>query len=176
MSDFLRPQGLQHTRFCCPSLSPRDSSNSRPLSRWSHPTIYPLSLLSPPAVNLSQHQSLFQGVSSSHQVPKKYWSFSFSISPSSEYSGYAGLIGFISLLSKGLWRVFSSAKIQSINYLTLGLLCGPTLTFIDDYWNNWSISLTTGTFVSKVMSLLLNALSTFVIDFHPRNKCLLMWG
>ena len=42
----------------------------------------------------------------------KYWSFSFSISPSSEYSGliYLRLIGFISLLAKGLSRVFSSTK------------------------------------------------------------------
>ena len=43
----------------------------------SHPLLSPSS----PAFNLSQHQGLFQGVSS------KYWSFSFSISPSSEYSG-----------------------------------------------------------------------------------------
>ena len=47
---------------------------------------HPLSSPSPPAFNLSQHQGLFQGVSSSHQVAK-YWSFSFSISPSNEYSG-----------------------------------------------------------------------------------------
>ena len=46
---------------------------------------HPLSPPSPPAFNLSQHQSLFQWVSSSHQVPK-YWSFSFSINPSYEYS------------------------------------------------------------------------------------------
>ena len=44
---------------------------------------YPLSSPSPPVFNLSQHQGLFQWVSSSHQVPK-YWSFT--ISPSSEYS------------------------------------------------------------------------------------------
>ena len=44
---------------------------------------HPLLLLSPPALNLSQHQGLFQGVSSW----PKYWSFSFSISPSNEYSG-----------------------------------------------------------------------------------------
>ena len=44
-----------------------------------------LSSPSPPAFNLSQHQGLFQWVSSSHQVAK-YWSFSFSISPSNEYS------------------------------------------------------------------------------------------
>ena len=50
----------------------------------------PLSSPFPPTFNLSQHQDLFQGVSSSHQVAK-YWSFSFSISPSSEYSGLISL-------------------------------------------------------------------------------------
>ena len=47
---------------------------------------HPLSFPSPPAFNLSQHQGLFKWVSSSHQVAK-YWSFSFIISPSNEYSG-----------------------------------------------------------------------------------------
>ena len=47
---------------------------------------HPLSSPSPPSFSLSQHQGLFQWVSSSHQVAK-YWSFSFNISPSSEYSG-----------------------------------------------------------------------------------------
>ena len=47
---------------------------------------HPLSFPSLPAFNLSQHQGLFQWVSSLHQVTK-YWSFSFSISPSDEYSG-----------------------------------------------------------------------------------------
>ena len=47
----------------------------------------PLSPPSPPTFSISQHQGLFQGVSFSHQVTKKYWSFSFSISPSIEYSG-----------------------------------------------------------------------------------------
>ena len=47
---------------------------------------HPLLLPCPPAFNLSQHQGLFQRVSSSHQVAK-YWSFSFSIGPSNEYSG-----------------------------------------------------------------------------------------
>ena len=48
----------------------------------SHPLLSP----SPLASNLSQHEGLFQWVSSSHQWPQ-YWSFSFSISPSNEYSG-----------------------------------------------------------------------------------------
>ena len=57
---------------------------------WVSDTIQPSHLLSPfspPDFNLSQHQGLFQWVSSSHQVGPKYWSFSFSISPSNEYSG-----------------------------------------------------------------------------------------
>ena len=47
---------------------------------------HPLSSPSPPAFNLSQHQGLFKWVSSLHRV-ENYWSFSFSISPSNEYSG-----------------------------------------------------------------------------------------
>ena len=47
---------------------------------------HPLSSLSPPALNLSQHQGLFQWVSSLHPVDM-YWSFSFNISPSSEHPG-----------------------------------------------------------------------------------------
>ena len=47
---------------------------------------HPLSSPSPPSLNLSLHQGLFQWVSSSHQVAK-YWSFSFHISPSNEHPG-----------------------------------------------------------------------------------------
>ena len=56
---------------------------------WVNDAIQPSHSLSPPsplALHLSQHQGCFQWFSSSHQVAK-YWSFSFSISPSSEYSG-----------------------------------------------------------------------------------------
>ena len=55
---------------------------------WVDDAIQPSHPLSPPspALNLSKHQGLFQWVSSSHQVAK-YWSFSFSISPSNKYSG-----------------------------------------------------------------------------------------
>ena len=87
MSNSLWPHGLQHTRLPCPSPTPRAYSNSCLLSWWCHPTSHPLSSPSPPTFNLSQHQGLFKWVSSLHQVAKKYWSFSFSLSPSSEYSG-----------------------------------------------------------------------------------------
>ena len=69
MSDSLRPPGLQHARLPCPSPTPRACSNSCPSSWWCHPTISSLSPSSP-ALNLSQHQSLFRWVSSSHQVAK----------------------------------------------------------------------------------------------------------
>ena len=62
---------------------PRVGDTIQPSSRWYHPTISssPAPFSSP--FNLSQHQGPFKWVSSSHQ----YWSFSFSISPSNEYSG-----------------------------------------------------------------------------------------
>ena len=52
------------------SLSPRVDSNSCPMSWWYHPIILSLSPPSPPALNLSQHQGLFQWADSSHQVAK----------------------------------------------------------------------------------------------------------
>ena len=70
VSDSLQPHGLQHARLPCPSPTPGACANSCPLSRWCHPTIYPLLSPSPPAFHLSQHQGLFQWVSSSHQVAK----------------------------------------------------------------------------------------------------------
>ena len=87
VSNSLRSHGLQHARVTCSSPSPGVCSNSHVhrISNAIQPS-HPLSSLSPPAFNLFQHQGLFQGVSSSHQVPR-YWSFSFSISPSNEYSG-----------------------------------------------------------------------------------------
>ena len=70
----------------------------------------------------------------------KYWSFSFSICPSNEYSGFIplGWTGLIYLQSKGLSRVFSNTRVQSINSSALSFLYGPTLKSIHDYWKNHS--------------------------------------
>ena len=57
-------------RLTCSSLSPRVCSNSCPLCQWCHPTISSSVTPSPPALNLSQHQGLFQWVGSSHQMTK----------------------------------------------------------------------------------------------------------
>ena len=72
-----------------------------------------------------------------------------------------GLIGLIPLLSKGLSGVFSSTSwSQNINSSALSLLYG-TLTSVHDYWK--TIALTIWTSVGKIMSLLFNTLSRFVV-------------
>ena len=87
VSDSLWPHGLQHARLHCPSSAPRGYSKTH--VHWVGDAIqpsHPLSSPSSPTFNLSQHQGIFQWVSSSHQLTK-YLSFSFSSSPSNEYSG-----------------------------------------------------------------------------------------
>ena len=59
-SDSLRIHELQHASLPCPTPAPRAHPNSWPLSRWCHPTISFSVFHSPPALNLSQHQGLFQ--------------------------------------------------------------------------------------------------------------------
>ena len=82
----LWPRGLQHARPPCPSPIPGVYSNSGALSRWRHPTISScLSLLLPPSIFPSIR--VFSNKSVLHIRWPEYWSFGFSISPSSEYSG-----------------------------------------------------------------------------------------
>ena len=71
----------------------------------------------------------------------KYWSFSFSISPSNEYSGLISLgwTGWISLQSKGLSKVFSNTTVQKHQFFGLSFLYSPTFTSIHDYWKNHSL-------------------------------------
>ena len=70
----------------------------------------------------------------------EYLSFSFSISPSNEYSGLIslGLNGWILLQSKGLSRVFSSTTVQKHQIFGTQLFNSPTLTFLHDHWKNHS--------------------------------------
>ena len=83
-----------------------------------------------------------------------------------------GLTGWISLQSKGLSRVFSTPQFKSIISSALSFLYSPTLTSIYDYRKNHSFD--KWTFVGKVMSLLFKMLSSWVITFLPRSKCLLI--
>ena len=77
----------------------------------------------------------------------------------------------ISLLSKGLSRVFSSTTFESINSSVLCLLYGPALTYTTA---GKTIALIIWTFVGKVMFLLFDTLSRFVIAFLLRNNPLLI--
>ena len=103
-----------------------------------------------------------------------YWSISFSISPFNEYSGFISFRNdwFDLLQSKGLSRFFSSTTIQKHQFFDTQ----PSL-WSSSYIHTWllqKLPLTIWTFVSKVMSLLSNTLSRFVIAFLPRSKCLLI--
>ena len=70
----------------------------------------------------------------------KYWSFSFSISPSNEYSGLISFrMDWLDLLAvQGLSRVFTKTTVQNINSSVLSFLYILTLTSIHDYWKNHS--------------------------------------
>ena len=85
-----QPRGLQHARLPCPSPTPRAWSSSCPSSRWCHPAI---------SSSVVPFFSCFQSFPASGSFPlthlfasgARYWSYSFSISPSHEYSGLISL-------------------------------------------------------------------------------------
>ena len=133
---------------------------------------HPLSCPSPPAFNLSQHQGLFQWVSSSHQVAKVL-EFHFSISPSNEYSGlisfrmdWLDLLAVQGTLKSLLQHHSSKASILRCSAFFMVWLSHPYVA------TGENIALTRWAFVGKVMSLLFNMLSRLVITFLPSSKSL----
>ena len=132
MSDSLRPHELQHARPPCPSPSPGVHTNSRPSSRWYHPTIsssvIPFSSCpqSLPASESSPISQLFAwggqsiGVSAlASFLPKNTQGWS-----------PLGWTGWISLQSKGLSRVFSNITVQKHQYFGAQLSSQYTHTSI----------------------------------------------
>ena len=112
-SDSLWPHGLQRTRFPCPSLPPGVCSNSCPLSPWCYPTI---------STSVTPSSCCPQSFPASKSFPTSWLfasggqstgaSVSASVLPMNILGWYPlGLTGLISLLSKGLSRVFSSTTI-----------------------------------------------------------------
>jgi len=102
----------------------------------------------------------------------KYWSFSFSISPSNEYSELISFrMDWLDVLAlQGTLKEFSpTPQFKSINSSVLSLLYGLILIFIHDYWKNHSFDYTD--FVGTLMSLILIPCLA-IIDFLPRSKCL----
>ena len=137
MSDSLRPHGLKYTRHPCPSPTPRVHSNSCPSGWCCHPTIS--SSVGP----FSSHLQPF-AASESFQISQLLASGGQSIGILGLTSvlpmniqGWSplGWVGWISLQSKGLSRVFSN---KSINSWALSFLYSSTLISIHDYWKNHS--------------------------------------
>jgi len=107
----------------------------------------------------------------------KYWSFSFSISPSNEYSGlisfrmdWLDLLAVQGTLKSLLQHHSSKASILQCSAFFMVQLSHPYMT------TGKTIALTRQTFVGKVMSLLFNMLSRLVITLLPRSKRLLIHG
>ena len=153
MPNSLWPHRLQQARLSCPPLSPRVWSISGPLSQWCHPTI------SSSVIPISCLQSFTIRVFSNESVLRirwsKYWSFSFSISPSNEYSGLLSFrIDWLDLLAvQGTLRSLlqhHSSKASALRHSAFYTvqLSHPYMT------TGKTIALTIWTFVGKMMSLL----------------------
>ena len=138
---FNEPSRWSHTQFmqsCLTLCDPMDCSTSdfpvhhqcleltQTHVRWVSDTIqlsYPLLSPSPPAFNLSQHQGLFQWVSSSHQMAKVLeFSASASVLPMNIQDWFPlGWTGWISLESKGFSRVFSNTTVRRHQFFSAQL-------------------------------------------------------
>ena len=160
MSDFLPPHELQHARPPCPSPTPGVYSNSCPLSWRCHPAI------SSSDVPFSSRLQSFPASGSfpmSQFFPSggpKYWSFSFRISPSNEYSrlisfriDWVDLLAVLGTLKNLLQQHGSKASILLRSAFLIVQISQPYMT------TGKTIALTRRTFVDKVMSLLFNMLS-----------------
>ena len=137
---------------------------------------HPLSPPSPPAFNLSQHQGLFQWVSSLHQVAKvlelqlQHQSFQWIVGLISFRIDWLDLLEVQGTLKSFLQHHSSKASVLWFSPFFLVQLSHPYVT------TGKTIALTKWTFVGRVMSLLFNMLSRFFIAFLPRSKHLLIYG
>ena len=154
MSDSLQPHGLQHARLPCPSSTPGAYSNSCPLSQWCHAAILfsccPLLFL--PSIFPSI--SVFSNESVLCIRWRKYWSFSFSLRPSNDYSGlisfrmdWLDLFAIQGTLKSLLQHHSLKASILRCSIFFIVQLSHPYMT------TGKTIALSRWTFVSKVMSL-----------------------
>ena len=140
VSDSLWSYGLQHARLPYPSPTLGACSNSCSLSGWCHPTISSSVIPTPPAFNLSQHQGLFQCVSSSHHVAKvlklhlQHQSFQWIFRTDFFYDGLVGS----PCSPRDSQKSSPTPEFKSINSSAFSFLYSPTLTTIHLYWKNHS--------------------------------------
>ena len=142
-------------------------------SEPSNHLILPCSLLLLPSIFPSTR--VFSNELAIHIRWPKYWSFSFSISPASDYSeliafrkNWLNLLEVQRTLKNLIQQNSSTASILQCSAFFIVQLSHPYMT------TGKTIALTRWTFVGKVMSLLLNMLSRLVIAFLPRSKYLLI--
>ena len=172
MSDSLWPHESQHARPPCPSPTPGVCPNSCPLSWWCHPNI---------SSSVAPFSSCFQSFPGLESFPVN-WLFtsdsqrigaSVSISPSSQYSGLMSI----------LWSPYSEGTLKSLfqhHSLKASILQHSAFFMVQlshlYMTTGKTTALTIQTFVSKMMSLLFNTLSRFVIAILTRTKHLLIWN
>ena len=153
-------------------------------SSWSLPKLMSIELVMPSNHLILCHPVLllpsifrsirvFSNESTLHIRWPKYWSFSFNISPSNEYSGLISLRMDLSDLLAVQGTLKSLLQHRSSKALILLCLAFFMVQLSHLYVTTGkTIALTKWTFVGKVMSLLLNMLSRLFITFLPRSKCL----
>ena len=138
MSDSLWPHGLQHNRFPCPLPNPTACSNSVYQVRITLKPAHPLSSPSPPAFNLSRHQSVFKWVSYSRQVAKvlelQHQSLQWTFRTDFLYDWLVSS----SCSPRDFQESSPTPQLKSINSSVLSFLYSPSLTSIHDYWKNHS--------------------------------------
>ena len=164
---------MQHSSLLYPSLSPRVCSNSCPLSRWCHPTILS---------SIAHFSPCLQFFPASESFPMSWFfasegqsigtSASASVLPMNIQRWFPlRLTDLISLLSKRYSKVFSSISIK-VSVFQCSAFFRVQLSNLYDYWKNHTV-FDCKDFVGKVMSLFFN-MSTFLIAFLPKSKCLLI--
>ena len=175
MSDSLQPHGLQHNRLPCASPNPGPYSNSCAIESVmpSNNLILCCPLLLLPSIFPSI--GVFSKESALRIRWPQYWSFSFSISPSNDYSGlisfrmdWLDLLADQEILKILLQHHSSKPSILWCSALFMVQLSHPYMT------TGKTIAFTRWTFVGKIMPLLFNMLPRLVITFLPRSKSLLI--
>ena len=176
LSNSLRPHGLQHARLPCPFITNSQSllklTSIKSVMPFNHLILRCTLLLLPsifPSIRVFSNESVLR-----IRWPK-YWSFSFSISPSNEYSGLISFrMDWLALLA-----VQGTLKSLLQHHSSKASVLRPSAFFIVQFSHSYTttgktVALTRRTFVGKGMSLLFNMLSRLVIAFLPRRKHLLV--
>ena len=174
MSNSLWPHEWQHTRLPCPSLSPTVCSNACPFGQWCHPTslssVVPFSscLQSLPA-SVSFPMSLPScQVAKILELQLQHQSFQEIFRIDFFRIDWFDLLAVQGTLKSLLQHHKPKASILWHSAFYMAQLLHPYMT------TGKNIALTRWTFVGKVISLLFNILSSFLIAFFPSNKCLLI--